>query len=287
MEESLMRKNVSENPFFFIGLTIGLVISIILWVIGEDRVSTISLGISITIMGLVIEVLLQLKEQEHQTAHLLNLEKTIGRDQWLYTKLIQITHDYCKTKELAFDLLNKKAQIAIEDFSREIYNFSQGTFYGHVDQEKQEILSVVRLATASIKATSYVAPSWWNSVEGRQYFEEHKGFQKNGGCIERIFILRDSDSIQEVWDLIELQIKNGMQVRVVKSSLIPLHMREDFLIVDKKILSLTEVARDGQTKRVITSVDGWLVNKYLDYFEVMLPLSRFVTNVEELKNISH
>jgi hypothetical protein len=148
--------------------------------------------------------------------------------------------------------LKAKAKAGLQDYAAVLKELGQGRFDIGVDEFQAEILPKVDDTRNTIRAVSVSNPGkgfgWWDSSQGRAYWEANQKARKNHVKIERIFIPEENDQ-DAVYQLALEQSREGVEVYIVDPNAetkIPPNLQLDFAIFDRAYEWETRLNAAGQ-----------------------------------------
>ena len=267
----LRPSSLSSYYFTITGLIVSIVIGIILWVIGQSNIAAITLSIIVSILGVTLDILGRLNEQEEKIAKMFNINKLLQSDPWLFTVINEISSDYSKSLNWNSELLNTRSKSILKKCADEVHQIAEGKFHASVEEEVRLNQDMLISAKKTFKATSFVSASiWWETESTRKYLESHREIIKRGVRVDRIYIVSDMNELHECKDLIQYQLDMGINCYFVIKEGLSSGFLEDFIITDDIIMSVSHLTRGGLPKDVEVSIDPGVVLKYVEKFNALL-----------------
>jgi len=170
------------------------------------------------------------------------------------------------------DVMNKALELRFKHFEKALSGLTR-TGVLEVDLRDLDIiaLSIVKSATRSIKATSYVDSSqWWKNPWGKKYFRLNEQKIRDGVTIDRIFIFENKEAQQKDADLLICSSEIGVNVHVLLLSNMSKAFAEDVIIIDDYAVGGQLVF--GPTKEMKASnfsVNSGFIKDRLSVYETM------------------
>lgn len=239
----------SLDPILTVGVVVSITLAILLVLIGQDKVISLLIGLSITIISLLIDIIARLKHSEVQILQATELGNLLARDETIHHILWQIAHSYYTLQQSDFDLFVEKSK----DILYECKDTLKGMESGYLIVEPGGKYSYgrrgVRRAKHTIKAVAYEDIESWRTTHLRDVLKVNKEAIEAGITIERIFIL-NKQSLEEAQDVLQAHHAAGVKVYLAFPEDLPsTQLLESYQVIDDEILVIFYYTRDGKQFR--------------------------------------
>jgi hypothetical protein len=261
------------DPILIIGIGVSVVTALILVLIGQDQVASLLIGLVITVMTLLIDIIARLKESEERIVKISALGETLASEPSLFRMLQQITNDYRSVKEQNFDLFLRRMNVALTDCRDVLHGLSEGYLATDIYSEFSFGITGIKSVQKTLNAVQYANPAYWRTKFGEKYSQLNEEAVKRGVKVTRLWI-QGRETLENFRDVITSQESMGIQVLLAESQDIPRDLREDFAIVDSKMLVKLEMTREGESKLERISIDPIEVEKAERIFELLQRYAR-------------
>ena len=268
-EKTMKAKFHFLDPIITIGIIVSIAMAIILVLVGQDSVISILIGLVITTITLIIDVIARLKESEKNILQSSVLGISLANDPGLLFSLQQIVKDYLAVKNHRYKVFSLGATHALE----ECHNVMHGLVEGHMTVSPLSYFSFGRSGIDqtidTMKTVQYANPSYWRTKYGEKYFQSNLEAIKRGVKITRIW-LQNQGSLDNYRDVIEAQEAAGIRVLVALLDEVPLELHGDYLIADDEMLVKLDLSLDGNSKAESIYIDPIEVQRAINSFDLLL-----------------
>jgi hypothetical protein len=101
------------DPIIVIGVIISIALAIILVLTGQDQAISLLIGLAVTIITLLINIIARLKESEAAIIKTSEFGNMLANDSWLFDVLRQIVNDYQKINTRSYDPFVRRMKAGI------------------------------------------------------------------------------------------------------------------------------------------------------------------------------
>ncbi len=217
-----------------VGVAFSVLLSTALVLLGVDTASSAIIGLSTTVISLLLDLMVRVSRTERKLIEVSRLSHEAVRDAYLLDAMSSIAEDYHQVVASArYDLFVERARSALSECRDTMHNLVEG--YMSLPPLSQFSFGLKGLAEVklSLKATSYVdAENFWNSVAGTKYFQANVSLIDQGVRITRVFI-GDRTTLSRFRPIILRQRRAGIRVLIALANEIPLEACEDYLIFEE------------------------------------------------------
>ncbi|MEW5985668.1 MAG: hypothetical protein AB1791_03445 [Chloroflexota bacterium] len=259
----------SLDPILAIGVVLSVAVAIILVLTGQDQATSLLIGLAVTAITLLIDVLARLKNSEQRIVEAIELGEALSSDPRLFGVIRQIAQDYRAVKQLAFDHFSLRADDALLECREVIHHLVEGRMTVSTQSKYTYGFTGINTATHGIKAVAYADIAWWRSNPGETYMLLNIEAAKRGVDIIRVWIF-NKDALAGYKDVIERQKQADIQTYVATPDQIPSDFLEDYMVVDERVLVKLELTLHGQSKAELISINPIEVDKALSNFDGIL-----------------
>ena len=130
---------------------------------------------------------------------------------------------------------------------------------------------VSRKAEKSIKATD-LGPntfSWWRSADGQEFIRSNVEAVRRKVKVTRVFI-QPITVLREAKDVLKKQASEGIEVLVAQPEELPKELYQDYVIVDDRVISVTEFDGSGEPNEEKISIDQVDVQRMVKNFDLLV-----------------
>ena len=263
----------SLDPILAIGVVLSIALAVILVLTGQDQATSLLIGLVVTAITILIDVLARLKESEQRIVEAVELGEALSSDPRLFGVIRQIAKDYYTVKQLAFGHFSLRANDALLECREVIHGLGEGRMTVNTRSKYTYGVTGISAATRGIKAVAYADIAWWKSNPAEAYILSNIEAVKRGVDIVRVWIY-DKDVLARYKDVIERQKQAGIHTYVATPDQLPRDFLEDYMVVDERVLVRLELTLDGQSKAELISVNPIEIDKALSNFDGLLRYAR-------------
>jgi hypothetical protein len=272
-----MKLRIAEllDPVIIIGVLFSIGLSIVLYFVGVDTITSVIIGLSGTTISLLLDLLARGKQLEKLVLETFGLSSDLNADSWAKERLVEIIQSWKKILEADYHpLLLQIAKLRTQDARDDLVAIASGEIV--TDATENRLLAVVvEEAKSSVKAASMVSLDFYNSSAGQKYLKINYEAVKRGVNLTRIFIVDELTT--EKAHLMNEMVKNGIDVWSVMENLVPDELISAFVISDDYLVWTTEFTPDMQFREHHISIKSedvlrnsnkfdnlkWLAEKYV------------------------
>lgn len=281
----LSTRNVRENGNIFqrtlgfvdttitIGVFISVFVAIVVWALNKDEIQSLIIGLIVTIITLLIDIITKLKVNEKRIIEATSLGNLLSRDHELFLTVNQLVDDYLTIKSRGHELFQHRAQDALQ----ECLNIIQGLVTGYMISDPVGKFSLGRrgkeLAERTIKAVSSEPLELWRSRHWQTGLQAEADAIKRGVQVTRIFI-QEQTNLSEFADVVQAHYDAGSKVYTVSPEELPAQLVHSYFIVDETILAEFFLTPDGSLRNEKISINGVEVERAIDKFNSVLRYAR-------------
>lgn len=237
------------DPIVIIGVIISVATSIILVLTGNDEVSSLLVGLLITIIGLILDVISRLKEVEKNLLNSVPLGDLLIDNPELHKQIKQIVYSYQSTQNCNFDLFIERSKDALSECREILSSLEHGYTWVEAGGKYSYGRRGTREAQTNVLAVAYEDIPSWRTNHLKDVIQVNNEAIKRGINIKRVFILKD-ENLDSARDILEAHKSAGVEVFIVSPSDLPTtQLLESFMIVDNKTLIVFYYTRDGSLFR--------------------------------------
>ncbi|MCP4366853.1 MAG: hypothetical protein GY797_01880 [Deltaproteobacteria bacterium] len=258
------------DPIIVIGVIISVALAVILVLIGQDGATSLLIGLVLTTITLLIDVISRVKETESNIIQASTLETMLTRNPFLLSAVSQIAKDYGVVKKSGFDFFTETAENSLLECRDMLHSLGEGRMIEDIDRTKLTYGSrMISDAQKSVKVVTYANLSFWRTKYGQHILKENIEAVKRGVDFTRIW-LQDYNTLVEYQDILKIQRESGLRVLVAFPEDLPSTLLEDYRIMDDKVLVKLELMAEGHAKSQHISIDPTEVNRAAKKFELLL-----------------
>jgi hypothetical protein len=261
------------DPIVVIGVIISVALAIIFVVMGQDQAISLLIGLTITIITLLIDIIARLKESEKAIIQTSEFGNALASDSWLFDVLRQIVYDYQKINNRNYDAFVRRTKAGLLECRDLLHSMSEEYLVTDILSDYNSGLSGSNAAQKEIKAVQYALPTYWRTPFGLKYMESNIEAVKRGVRVTRIWI-QSKEILEEYRDIITTQETAGIQTFIAETSEIPPVLLEDYSITDSQLYIKIELTLDGHARQERISIDPIVVEKADGNFNLLLRYAR-------------
>jgi hypothetical protein len=250
-----------------IGVFFSIILSVVLILFGIDRSSSIIIGLCVTIVTLLLDIMARLAKAERRLIKVGQLNYDLTRNADLLARVSAMVDDYLKVAEQgSSSLFSARARYVLTECADGLHNLVEGYMILRPLDEFSFGLKGIPEVRRSIQATSYVdAESFWRSVAGEKYYQANVDLLARDVKITRVFI-GDRDTLNRSRSFIARQKDAGIAVLLALVEEIPRELCEDYLIADEVIVTQLQLTREGVARTEKISIDPQEVRQSMNNF---------------------
>jgi hypothetical protein len=255
------------SPVLIIGVAFSILLSVVLVVVGIDTPDSTVIGLAVTIISLLLELIIRAGKIEQNLLRAAKLSRETAADEQLFAALSSIAADYRKVIDGGrYTLFVDRARDVLSECRDGLHNLVEGYMVLRPLSQFSFGLKGLAEVADSVKATSYVDAEWfWNSVAGDKYFQANVELVNRGVQITRVFI-GSRATVPRFKSVIQRHRRAGMRVLVALADEIPLELCEDYLIADDRVVAQLELTREGFARAERISIDEQEVRRSITNF---------------------
>jgi hypothetical protein len=257
------------DPIVVIGLVISIALSTLLVVSGQDSATSMLIGLIITAITLLVDVIARIHQTEEKLLSASILGTSVSDDPFLMSLIQRIVDDYNKIKNHETRTFRSVAKNALTHCRDKIHSLVEGFIEVDVMSEFTFGRCGVNDVKKSLKLLQYATPSYWRTKLGEKYFLANVDAIQRGVEVTRIW-LQDDKTLFEFRDIIEQQEKAGIKTLLVSSAGVPKELQEDFDIADDQLVAKLNITKEGDSKSERLSVNPLEVQKARNIFDLLL-----------------
>jgi len=257
------------DPIIVIGVVISIALAIILVLTGQDQATSLLIGLAVTIITLLIDIIARLGESEARIIKISEFGNSLASDSWLFDILRQIVTDYRVVKTRNYDTYIRRMGAALVECRDVVHSLSEGYLITDTMSEFSLGRRGINNAEKEIKAVQYANPSFWRTLFGEKYLESNEEAVKRGVKIVRIWI-QSKEMLSEYRDILIAQESKGIQVLIAETPIIPSALLEDSAVIDGQLYIKLELTLDGHARHERISIDPLEIERANNNFDVLL-----------------
>lgn len=265
----MMSKIRFIDPIIVIGIVISIALAVILVLIGQDQATSLLIGLVVTIITLLVDIIARLRESEARIIQISEFGNSLASDSWLFDILRQIVNDYRVVKTRNYDTYIRRMSAALVECRDVVHSLSEGYLITDVLGQFSLGRRGINNAEKEIIAVQYANPSFWRTLFGEKYLESNEEAIKRGVKIVRIWI-QSKEILTEYRDIINAQESKGIQVFIAETHIVPHALLEDFAVMDSQLYIRLELTLDGHSKHERISIDPIEIERAKNNFDVLL-----------------
>lgn len=242
------------DPVIIIGFGISIVISIVLIVLGQDEAISILIGLSITILTFLIDLIARLEANKLAMLDAFGLQNLSSINSEIEVSLKRIVNSYSSVNQKGNVIFLQRAKDAIKDCDEVLDLLTEGRM--RVDPRSKHTFGSNGLKSAkqTVRAVAYANPDYWYSSYAKTYLNTNYEAAKTGIQITRIWI-QNHQTLLMLKDIIESQHNAGIDTFVVTPEALPKHLLEDYMVVDDQLLVMLDLFYDRHVRTETISVN--------------------------------
>jgi hypothetical protein len=237
---------LKADPFLTTGVVISIALAVILVLSGQDEVSSLMIGLTVTAITLLIDVIARLKNTEDHILQATTLGSLLLSDTELHQTIRQITQSYLSAQDSEFDLFIQRSKDALLECKEILDGLERGYIVVEPGGKYTYGRKGVNVAQENVKAIAYEDIESWRTEHLKGVIQANAEAVRRGVRIQRVFIL-DNDSLSQAEDVLQAHKDAGVEVFVVSpEALESTQLLESYLVVDNRILVVFYYTRDGR-----------------------------------------
>jgi hypothetical protein len=267
------------DPLLVTGIIVSVFSAMVLVLLGKDEVSSMVIGLLITVITLLIDFIGRLKETEAKLLSANALGTVLIQNPELHKIVSEISNSYLLAQASGFDLFQLRSQ----DSLHECKDVLRGIANGYITVEAAGKYSYGKRGTENaqneVKAVAYEDIESWRTEHLKGVIESNAVAIKRGIKIQRIFIV-SSETMAKATDVLQAHKKAGVDVLTIPpDDLLSTEYLESYMIVDNKVVVVFSYTRDGKRFRgEKISIDSVEVGRYISKFNAMSRKARRFEN---------
>lgn len=261
------------DPFLIIGIVFSIAISIYLIYTGIDTVSGLLVGLMVTTVTLIIDLIARLKDSETRLSQTIILGNQLQNNQELFAIIQSMVDNYIKIQNSSFSFFKQKAADSLIESKEILQTLSNGFLIAEPASKYSFGKKGVEIAQKNIKAVSYEPLGLWKSLHWEKSINVNSDATKRGVEITRVF-LQDDENLSKHNDVILAHKNAGAKILIASPKDLSSSYLESFFIVDDKILAEFHLTLDGQLKYERISINPADVEKAISKFNYIMRFSR-------------
>jgi hypothetical protein len=262
-----------KAPITVVGTGLSIVIAFLLVLFGDDDISSLNVGL----IGIVISLLLDIITRLHHNEMVLD---NLSKDPWLHKVVQEIGVSYIKVRDGTRDsFFLESGQSALEDCAKILMDLSKGHLFVTQLDESVILPKLILKAKKEVRAASHVSLlEWWTKEWGRKYLQTNAVVIERKRKITRVWIVPKA-STASLRELVIEQCALGINVRIAIEEDQPDELIDSYLIVDKDIVSQSQIIPGGRRRRARITEDPREVQDFIRRFEALVKNSKGVKEV--------
>jgi len=262
-----MKKSIN-NQTIMIGVIVSIASSIILFLVGIDETTSVTIGL----LGIVISLLIDLhganKRLEEKIFEALEFTANLQKDNFAKERIATIIRSWGKISDgNLHPLLINVAKLLTQEATDQLTSIANGEI--HVASGDYGWMNVIMdEAQTEIRASSTISLNFWNSNAGKRWKDINYSAVERGIKIARVFVY---DAVDDpLSNLMNEMKQKGIKVYYINKKLLPLDHRIPMLIADENLLWISEQSEEGVISRQYFSVREEHILKHKNIFEKIL-----------------
>ncbi len=257
------------DPIIVIGIIISVALAIILVLIGQDEAISLLIGLVLTAITLLVDIIARIKESEKNIIQASTLETLLVKNPSLLSIVSQIAHDYEAIRKLQFDLFLQRADDALFECRDVVHGLAEERMIVDTRSKFTYGRKGINKAQKSVRAVAYANPSFWKTKYAKDYLETNKKAVERGVEFIRVWV-QNRETLMEYKDVMEAQRAVGIKVLFATPDELPRRLLEDYMIVDDQVLVKLELMLDGHSKNENISINQIEVGRAISDFDLLL-----------------
>ncbi len=164
-----------------------------------------------------------------------------------------------------FDLFKLRADDVVTECRKVLHGMAEGYLIVQSGGPYSSGAYTIPKTRKTAKAVAAMDDPYWRSPESETYVRENADAVHRGVRFIRVFTY-PTDTLRKMVDILESQRGLGIEVYVAPAEIIPKELNEDYLIIDDRLLFITE--QSGQLQRI--SVDKSEIEQMGKRFDSLL-----------------
>jgi hypothetical protein len=275
---------LTTDPTIAIGVVISIVVSLTLVFTGQDGIASLLVGLLVTTITLLIDVINRINGSERKILDASILSSAVVDDPLLLSEVSDVIQDYKKVKQWGNRLFANRANEVLLDCRNEMQGLAEGQML--IDEGKFQFNYGDR-AKSSVKVVISSNPERWNTKYGENLIRANKQAIERGVKFTHLWIQEDENLLKYKNILFQLQ-DIGMDVRVALPGAVPSNLIEHYRIVDDQKLIKLELGGDRRSRRQRIFIRPDAVEGAINDFNALLkytqPLNSYFANLQTGKN---
>jgi hypothetical protein len=265
------------DPIIVIGAVISIALAIILVLIGQDQAISLLIGLVVTMITLLIDIIARIKESETKIIQLSKFGNALANDSWLFDVLRQIVTDYQIIRARNYETFVRRMKAGLFECRDLLHSLSEDYLVTDILSGYNSGLSGSDAAKKDLKAVQYALPAYWRTPFGEKYMQSNIEAVRRGVKVTRIWI-QNKEILADYHDIIEAQKSAGIQTLIAETNDIPTELLEDYSITDSQLYIKMELTLDGRARQERISIDPIVVERAESNFKLLL---RYVKPVDK------
>lgn len=264
------------DTIFIIGIVISISIGVIMIVYGQEKIQSLIVSLTITLISLLISFGAKIKESEQKIIKQFgdcNLSKIFSNDSNLLSIVLPIAQDYQHLMQANNNHFIQKANSELEECKQTIHNLREGRMITETDTKLSFGKKGLGVAKNTIRTVAFANPDWWKSTLAASYFASNIKAVSQGIKITRIWI-HNKTVLLEYKDLISKQKEAGIETYLAIEDELPAELLNDYMIVDDHMLVRLELDSDKRARKEHTLIIPTEVKNAINNFEITLGHSK-------------
>ena len=240
---------------------------------GQDTLTSVILGFVLAIFVQLLDIQRRILDSEDRLARAIGLSKKLHKDEWLYSHIEGIVRDYQQVESSWYEVFRLRAKDMIIECHNEIHALAEGHMIVGGRSPYGFGVSGIRLTEKSLKAVSLSGNEFWSSVWGENYLQTNETAIRSGVKIVRIFMNSPAE-LKELATTIKKHQDIGIEVYVVSTEQAHKELHQDFIIMDERLINLTEYSGTGKIKQWRQSTDIVEIAQTISKFDTIMRMAR-------------
>ena len=260
----LPKEEILEKLF---GLVIAISVSVIIWFITNDAVTSILVALMTEIIALVLELHIDMARTNKIIADTLSISEATAK----YVPLRELVTEYDYLIRNGSSLHTNEAQRGLLEFSELIKDLRRGKIKIPASEAYVRAGQIFDTLKKTALVTDIVKdPYKWSTGDHSLWQETNLKYAKKGLKITRIFIIKDKDFLKPEFPLINTmkeQSKSGISVYYVVFDELEPELIRDGALLDDKIVITSLFTPAGEFGLFTLETSKTLVEDTRRYFE--------------------
>jgi len=236
------------DRFVLAGISASVVLSLVLYIVGVDTVSSLIVGLLGTVLTMQVDLMGKteraIARKDANTDLIGRIEQASGFQELLFEI---IEYAFRVSNRISDEWFRQRAVLEMERLKDFLQALSKGTLQtGPIDNDALILLMNQAKKQLVVTSPTSTDEDWWLSPRGRKFWQANIDAVQRGVGVTRIFLFEESTgNIQEV---MQEQLLSGVNVYGVRYADLPVDLRVSLvrqwhiMVVRLRYMSLSDVS---------------------------------------------